>query len=68
MYSGLRSAAGPNMSYADILSAAKNKDHSAIADLHTAIEKLPDKYGNDYYISKASLIADVDDALAGVLG
>lgn len=62
LYSGLKGQTNSTMTFADIVSAGKSQLHSAIADLHTYVEKLK----NGDYVASASIEAAVDQALAGL--
>lgn len=62
MYSGLRSSAGADQSFAEIIASGKNGMSSAISDLRTSVESL-----GDTYVAKSSLTSSVDSAISGII-
>lgn len=62
MYSGLRSSAGADQSFAEIIASGKNGMSSAISDLRTSVESL-----GDTYVAKSSLTSSVDSAITGII-
>lgn len=62
MYSGLRSSAGADQSFAEIIASGKNGMSSAISDLRTSVESL-----GDTYVAKSSLTSSVDNAISGII-
>jgi hypothetical protein len=64
MYSGLKAQSSPNLTYAQLISAAKNNElgTSAIAELRTQIQNLDGRY-----VAQSSLSTAVNDSLATLI-
>ena len=60
--SGFRSATSSTMTYNDIVSAAKNGNHSAISNLYSKVEEI-----DGAYVAESGVESMVDDAITGLV-